>query len=229
MRLMTWSTTASVSCPDEAFARWCDTRRIMADPNAIEMLLAMWHRPVSVTRRGVTINVSGQPLSFGQFEPALSPFKAMRRQDRQPVLVSYDPHDLRSVRIYNGAMQFVCTATLNQQGGAHGDAISVEHVAQLNREKARYKKAIKHTAESGITSVLTAEEHLAAIAADARPQPPREQPTMQIVHTPVDGQGKQPSREKLRKAAGAELDEFPSENAMGAFAPEPATPVRPRR
>jgi len=205
--------------PNEAFARWCDTRRIMADPAALDLLLALWHRPVPVTRKGVTINVQGRPLSFGQFDVALSPFKALRRQDRKPVLVSYDPHDLRSIRVYNPSMQFVCAAALNEMGGAHGDAISVEHVKQLNRDKARYTKSLKHQAEAGYTSVLTAEEHLAKIAADAGDVAravavAAEPPSMQIVRTPLDGQAKKPAREKMRQAVGSESIEFPNENPL---------------
>lgn len=216
-------------CPAEAFARWCDTRRIMADPNALDMLLAQWHRPVPVTRKGITINVQGTPLSFGQFEAALSPFKALRKQDRKPVLVSYDPHDLRSVRVFNVAMQFICTAAMNQLGGAHGDAISVEHVKEQIRQKARYNRALKHTAESGITSVLTAEEHVAQIAADAADvaRATASAPTMQIVQTPFDGQSK-PAREKHRAAVGSESIEFPTRDAMELLRRnQQARPARP--
>lgn len=200
--------------PDEAFSRWCDTRRILADPNSLDLLLAKWHRPVSVTRRGVTINVLGRPLSYGQFETALSPYKALRRQDRKPVLVAYDPHDLRTIRIHNGAFQFICTARMNQVGGAHGDAISEAHVGELNKQKARYKKALKHVSDSGITSVLTSEEHLSQIAAEAKakpPTPPDHEPNMQMVQTPMDGQSREVDRERFhRKAAGSESVAFPT-------------------
>jgi transposase InsO family protein len=84
----------------EAFRRWCDTRLVMADPKALDLLLAHWHRPVPVTKQGITINVMGQPISYGNMAPELSRFKALRRQDRKPVLVTYDPHNLNTVKVH---------------------------------------------------------------------------------------------------------------------------------
>jgi hypothetical protein len=58
-------------------------------------------------------------------------------------------------------------------------------------------------AELSITSVLTAEERLAELAAEqpaARPQPS----VLKPVRTPLDGQSKSLQRERVRKAVGAE-------------------------
>jgi hypothetical protein len=58
--------------------------------------------------------------------------------------------------------------------------------------------------------VLTPEEHLAKIAADARvAATPVDPPHIKIVHTPLDGQSKPASREKTKMAVGSESIDFP--------------------
>jgi putative transposase len=191
--------------PAAALSSWCDTRRIPADAKALDLLLMNWHRPVLVTRNGISIGLSGETLHYGQNEPALSRFKALKQKDRTPVHVSYDPHDLRTIRVYDDQWKYVCTATMNQTGG--GTRISQEHVATLNREKASYAKAIKHVSQNSITRIFTTEEQLAHVAdRDGRPTPtPTPEPSsLQIIRTPLDGQAKAIEQEQMRKAVGAE-------------------------
>jgi putative transposase len=158
---------------NEAMARWRQTRRVV-NPAALDALLMQWHRPVTVGRNGITLTLAGAAVSYGQHEPALMPFKAARKGDRPAVLVSYDPHDIRTVRVHDGRWQFVCLASMNQLGGARrGDPIGLRHVAELNRQQAQYQKALgRVNADRGIVGVLTREEQLADLAArQARPAP----------------------------------------------------------
>ena len=107
--------------PDQAYASWAETRRIH-DPAALDLLLQFWVKPVPVTRRGITINIAGESISYGMNNPALSPFKAIKREDRKSVLVSFDPHDLATVRCYDTDYRFICTVAMNDVGGGPGSA-----------------------------------------------------------------------------------------------------------
>ena len=123
--------------PDQALARWCITKRVWADPAALDLLLQQWRKPTTVGRNGVALTIMGQTFRYGQFEPALRPFKGLHKKDRKPVLVNYDPHDVRTIKVYDSQFRFVCTAKMNDQGGLHaGDAISQDKVSELNKQKA---------------------------------------------------------------------------------------------
>lgn len=196
--------------PNEALARWCDTRRVPADAKALDLLLMHWHRPTTVGRNGIAINLAGQTLHYGQFEQALAPFKALKKADRRPVRIAFDPHDLRTIRVHDEQWRYVCTAALNEVGGRHGDAISVKHVAELNRQKSTYEKSRRHIAQHALTSTLTNEEQLAELAVAKPPTPPSQPPSsLQIIPTPLDGQAKEIERDQLRPAAGAEGGNMP--------------------
>ncbi len=201
--------------PADAYARGCPTRRVLADPHALDLLMQHWHRPVTVGRNGITLAVKGQPVHYGQFDLALTPFKALRKADRRPVNVTFHPHDLGTIRVYDEQLRFVCTAAMNQVGG-RGTGITQETVAETARQKARHKRALKHVAEYGLTATLTHEEHLAATAAEQReqgrtPPPPGDDdpPSLRIVRTPLDGQAADVGREERRMAVGSESVPFP--------------------
>lgn len=215
--------------PDEAMARWCQSRRVHDDA-ALDLLLMAWHKPLTVSRNGVSLSLRGRTFHYGQFSPELAPFKALRRADRPAVLVSFDPHDLDWVRVYDADYRYVCTAPMNQLGGMHrAGKIGLEHVAELNRRKARYDRAQRDRAElgDGITQAFTPEEQLMCIAGE-RPKAnvvaADPQPTMRLVSTPLDGQAaavgraertaaavadatppRQSAMERLREKQGAEL------------------------
>lgn len=227
--------------PDAAMARWCRTKRVPADPAALELLLAHWHKPVTVGRNGITINVAGVPLHYGQFDLRLSRFKARRKADRRELRVAYDPHDLRTVRVFDPAagMDLVGVVEMNQLGGRHGsDPISRAHVAELNRQKAAYAKGLRHDPELSLTSVLTTEERLGELAAARPPAPPppppqTPPPSLQIRPTPLDGRAEAVRREELRRAVGE--SGRPAERRPSVFdrlrgqtpAPRPPAPDRP--
>lgn len=203
--------------PDMAMARWCGTRHVMRDPEALNYLMLHWHKPLTVGRNGISLVIRGQALHYGQFNAALTPFKAAKKQDRKPIIVAYDPHDLRSIRVHDDQFHYICTAGMNGVGGMHGrDAFSVDHVAQLNRDKATYERSLKHVAEHSLTSTLTNEERIADIAATAGNKQRASQPAaLRIRQTPLDGQAKEIERDQLRVAVGAESQSVtPSNRAL---------------
>ena len=205
--------------PKEALQRWCTTRRVLADPNALDLLLSQWHRPVTMGRNGLVLTLNGRAVSYGQFEAALTPYKARFKKDRRPLLVSYDPHDIRTIRVDDAQWRFVCSARMNDLGGQHGDAIAMEHVGELNRQKAHSIKSLKHVGQYSIIRALTTQEHLTSIAAEQAE--PKEklaavEPAMQIVQTPIDGQAREIECDQLRQAVGAESVPFPTKTGFSA-------------
>jgi hypothetical protein len=191
--------------PNEAMSRWCDTRRVH-DPAALDLLLAMWHKPVPVGRNGITIAIRGRSISYGAFAAELMPFKALSKDKRRCVNVAYDPHDIRTVRVHDEQFRFVCVAEMNRLGGLHGtDPISIATVADLNREKAAYDKALRAVNGRGLVGVLTPEEQLAELAARKPASPPASSPAaLKIIQTPLDGVEKDIRRDELKRAVGAE-------------------------
>jgi len=188
---------------NEAMRRWRTTRRVY-DEGSLDLLLQQLHRPVYAGRGGITLTLAGRAISYGQFEPALTRFKARFKKDRRPLLVSYDPHDLRTVRVFDSQWRFVCLATMNDVGGQHGSAINLEHVAELSRQKALYEKSLKHIAQHSLIGVLTKQEQLVEIANRSASKTEDEDSSMRIIPTPVDGQAKQVQRAEYKKAVGAE-------------------------
>lgn len=190
--------------PDEAMRRWCHTRRVMADPSVLNLLLPQWSRPTFVTRNGVSLTVGTRTLHYGAFAPELASFKAMRKSERRAVRIASDPHDYSAVDVYDDRLTFIARVNMNGVGGAKVDR---HDVGQMNREKQRYNRARRDLGRDGIRSLLTNEEHAALAAAESeqttRKPPPVEAP-MKIVRTPLDGQSKQIERAAMRRAVGAE-------------------------
>jgi transposase InsO family protein len=188
--------------PNEAYVRWCDKKQVMADPAALELLMQHWHKPLTVGRNGITITLAGQALHYGQFEHALTPFKALKMSDRRTIHVSYDPHDLGTIRVFDEQFRFVCVAAMNQVGG-RGTGITKETVATVARNKARHARAMKHDAEYGITATLTAEEHLAAVACEVKAIEPT---TYRVIQSPLDGQAKEVAIAEFRQPTGPDVN-----------------------
>lgn len=189
--------------PNEAMWRWHPSVRVPADPNARRHLLQFWSRPLTVGKNGISVKLLGRVYRYGQFAPELRQFKGLHKDQRRPVLVAYDPHDIQRIRVYTERLEFVCEVEMNRLGGMHGsDPISLDHVAELNRQKSAYAKATRHKAELAITSVLTNEENLSAIAAGKSEPEPVEPAPMKIVATALDGQDKAIRRHELKRAVG---------------------------
>ena len=194
--------------PADAYQRWHGTRRIVADPVALGLMMQMWHKPAPVTRRGISLCISGATLHYGQFEPLLSDFKAISKGNRPLLNCSYDPQHHESIRVYDSQFRFICTAKINQIGGQTG-AISREHISTLMRDKSAYTRSLRHVAKHGLTQQLTTEERLAEVAARqreedrAREEAPPAQP-IRLVQTALDGQSKAVRNDQTRREFGPE-------------------------
>ena len=203
--------------PDEAMQQWAPSRRVLADPAALDLLLQIWHRPVKLTRRGVVIAPFGQRLAYGGMDPALSHLKALKAKDRPTVRVSYDPADLSRVRVYSEQFRFITEARLNETGG--GSKISQEQLKELMKRKRQYAKAIKTVESNRELEYLTAAEVLTLSQPDPATAPkPRQSSidqSLTVVETPLDGQAKDLQRDQMRQAAGAEHDATPAGGGGG--------------
>jgi len=185
--------------PVEAMARWCDTRRVMADPASLDLLLMQHHKPVRVGRNGISITIAGERVTYGQFNDALRRFKGTKEEVR----VAYDPEDARVIKVFDKQWVFVCYAEINTTGGRYADPVQRDHIAAVNRKKAKYRRSMNFISKHREVEYLSGQEQLADQIArkpestEARADPQR----LKIVRTPVDGQSKHVQH---RKAAGAE-------------------------
>jgi hypothetical protein len=195
--------------PNEAFSKWCDTRRVLADPASLDLLLAHWHKPVTVGRNGISLTIGGQVLHYGHVCESLRPFKSLHKKDRPMVNVSYDPAALESVRVYDAQFCFITVAPMNRVGGVVKGMTRADQ-AETHRQMAAYRKSLKHQADYSLTSILTPEERVANATARRR-QTERHaaelaaQPSSIVgVRTPLDGQSKELQRQEMKIAIGAE-------------------------
>jgi hypothetical protein len=163
----------------------------MADPAVLDLLMQHHHKPVPVTRNGISIIVAGQRITYGNFNPALAPYKRLEKHSRPKLNVTYDPHDLRSIRVYTSDWRFITEAAMNEAGGLHNNhAIDRQIVADLNRRKRHYAKSLKVVRQNRHMEYLTDSEMLAIKSReDAVAEARRDQP-LRVVQTPLDGQSK---------------------------------------
>lgn len=195
--------------PAQAMTAMCDTRRVMADPDVIDYVCQHWHPPVTVGRNGVTIRPYGIALTYGYADPNLTPYKAPvgRGRKKPRVLVSFDPDDLRQVRVHTTSGKLICIAAENELGGKDG-AIGRQTVSDLTKRKRQYAKSLKNVGENRHFEYLSAAELLHEQSQpDPTPDPtPGVAGSIQMIQTPMDGQGDALQRERMRQAAGGELD-----------------------
>lgn len=196
--------------PDQALAKWCVTRHVMADQDTLDLLLQIWHKPVQAGRNGVTIKIGSKSYSYGQFDQRLSPFKAPKKKDAPLLHVSYDPMDTSMVRVYDDRYQPVGEMTLNGVGGFKATEAQMK---KLQRGKAAYSKALNVVDGSYKLQYLTDAEMLADSAAqdEIERRAPGSSPAMnsKLIQTPLDGKSKAVKQQKLKAAVGAEHDQIP--------------------
>lgn len=191
---------------DQAMARWRTNQRVLAEPGVLDLLMQQWHKPVTMSRNGLSITIAGQTLTYGATDPALMRFKAPRKEDRPQLFVSYDDRDITRVRVFDDRYRFVCETMRNDLADWH-DATpqSRQHLAGAMKKKAEYAKAIKVEREHYQAEYLTTAE---LIGEEARRQQREEQPTQvqaegfKLVQTPLDQAVK---HVETRRAAGAEM------------------------
>ena len=166
-----------------------------------DLLLATWHRPISIGRNGVTIKVAGKSLRYGARRPEI-----LNLPIGTKIRVGYDADDLRSVVVWTMDYRFVCRADLNKQ---FNRKIPDEALRETMRQDARHKRKLREVRKGGFDHFRDpVARTVAAIAEDATrrrlpdPKPPGGGPDLAPVGTPIEV----PVRElaRLRKAVGAE-------------------------
>jgi len=188
--------------PDEALAKWCPRKKVMADKASLLYCLRGWHRPVTVGRNGVTIKPRGKSISYGQFDRQVAMYKGTRKKVR----VSYDPNDLRAIRVWEMDGRYVGELSMNQLGGmAATDKIGRKQIGELIRQQRRYKEAKRYVAKNRHHEYLTSGEILVMGLTD-EPKKTQQPRPLKIQTTPLDGQSKQVEADQLRQAAGGEHD-----------------------
>lgn len=188
--------------PNEAMRRGCVTRRVFPD-GVLDLAMQTWHQPLRVGRQGVTINVAGVRLSYGALDQALISHKNKKRR----VMVSFDPHDLKSVKVYDEKLRLITVATANDAGGlAGGSKVSREHVRKLHQRMREHEKAMRTLEAHPELEYLSKHEALEGIASEDSkpPTPPRPEGPFTLVQTPLDEQAEIDKQARRRKAAGAE-------------------------
>jgi len=137
--------------PDQAMATLPHTKRPSADPEALRRCLAMWHRPVKVTRNGVTLKVGTVSYTYGSHDPALRPLKGTK----QAVHVSYDPNDMRQCEVYDENMRHICTAQLNHRAGYTNTKLAHKDVQKTKAERRRRNKQRTDLNRSAIDDLVS--------------------------------------------------------------------------
>jgi len=209
--------------PDEYMRRHCGQHRVLRDPAALDLLNSRMTRPLSVGKSGVSLAIDGAgTLSYGDTLDELTPFKGTDRK----VIVSYDPDDIRSVRIFDEQMRLVCIAPLNQRyGGVSRDPIKLAAMkagrAQRKRQLQLARRQVDAAALVLPPAELAAREQrnmdLADAKARAATEPPRPDggPVLRLVTTPIDGQSKavQTAEDRLAARRGARIAIEPDDEA----------------
>ncbi len=202
--------TAKKLSPDQAMAKWRTTRRVLADPDALNLLMQHWEKPpngkpLRVGANGITIRPLGKPMTYGGTNTALSAFKALKAKDRPPMNVSYDPADLSRVRVFDAQWQFITEAKLNDYGGGE---ISQQRLKAMLKDQREYAKSLKFVKDHDELAYLKASEVLEFAEPD-HDGPPSSDPTPQLdvklIQTPVDGAAKDIRQDQYRQAAGGEF------------------------
>jgi len=195
--------------PDDFLERFCDRRRTPPDPAVLDLMDQHWHKPVRVGKQGITINPYGVRVSYGAFDPALMPYKALKAKDRPHVLVSFDPDDPGQIRVYDTKFRYICTATENEKGGARGT--DRRQAGRLIKQQREYRSSLKVTKKLAMVDVLSPaqlmEENAAEALKDAHTLPPDNTPhsmRLPVTHEAFEEAAKAIQKDELRRAAGAE-------------------------
>jgi len=134
------------------------------NPEALRQCLAMWHRPVKVTRNGVRLTIGTVSYNYGQYDPALTRLKGTGKH----VHVSYDPEDMSTVEVYDDKHVHICTATENRRVGRADTKLTHKEV---QRDKTERRKRVKQREELNKTALgdIVSEHYLIGAAGGAEP------------------------------------------------------------
>lgn len=176
------------------------TKRVLADPAALDLILRGWTRAIKVGKNGVRI--SG--IWYGQFSREL-----MEWQGKE-VRCSYDPDDMGLLNVHNAATRkLIAVVDANRQFG-YRPGVRNEDLREGMREKRRAQRTVKEYRDASARQYMDAAD-LAVRAQrqrEALPAPAAVAQQVKVVWTAFDGEKRQ--RDQIvaaqagRKAAGAE-------------------------
>ena len=119
--------------PDEIYTKYlCEQRT--ATPEQLNLLMLRNSRMVKVQRNGVKLVLYGEEYWFRSDELTY-------HHIGEKVYFRYNPDDLREVRVYNEADQFLCTA--QQEGALSYFAANKEEARERIRETRKLEKQVK--------------------------------------------------------------------------------------
>lgn len=194
--------------PDDVMAR-CPRIRSFANPQVLSNLLMFWDRPTRVHRNGVSIKPMGKTLSYGATDTRLNPYKGAAKQVR----VSYDPRDLRTVRVWTLEGKLICEAKANDHGlRCSAGEVDRNALGEAMKRKRQYVKATRQAKADAIAAVTPAGTLATHQARQRREKPvvaADQAKPLTLVRTPVDPASKPLQNEAARQAAGAETDPQP--------------------
>lgn len=119
--------------PDAVYAKYLSEQRT-ATPEQLNLLMLRNSRMVKVQRNGVKLVLYGKEYWFRSDELTYNHIG-------EKVYFRYNPDDLREVRVYNEADQFLCTA--QQEGAISYFAANKEEARERIRETRKLEKQVK--------------------------------------------------------------------------------------
>ena len=221
--------------PDAAYKAWVRVRRLYPRPEALKYLLMRWGQPLTVSKKGVRIEVDGQAFYYGAASTALIPYRnAPGRRGRKPrrVFAAYNPENSGHIYVWEANKsgdfyepgKFICRAELNHAGGQYGTEANRQQMKTVARDRRRFNKTVKEYRDGAPYAKMRPEDRLALVAAKQRqteaeddhgPPPP---PSIRPVSTPIDEQLPAVARADLRQAAGGETANAPQQRPRGNVA-----------
>jgi len=175
------------------------TQRVLA-AGVLDLLMQIWSGELSVGKNGVKFN----GMWYGQYNAEL-----MVHQGKK-VRVSYDPDDLRQVRVYDAATFRLVVIAEQNRLIQYGAPVSDESLRTAMQQKGRALKIARAYKDSRLAANMDLTDLTLRAMEDAGEEPPKQRPpaTLKPVRTPLDDQVAEHVRRELRrtvrKAAGSE-------------------------
>jgi hypothetical protein len=180
-------------------------KRVMPDPRALDLLRPRWSRALKVGKRGISLQVGGRTIRYGDLTPELEALK----NTEQRVLVSIDTQDISSVRVFDEQLRFLCIAPMNRQyGGARRDPITLAAWKAAHAARRAQEKAARRLPD--VAALLLPPAELAAReqrrmdleqrATSDEQRAPAPAP-LRLAATPLDGQAARVERAETSRAA----------------------------
>ena len=192
--------------PNDAMQLATAQRRQLAEPKVLDLLMQHWHAPVRCNRDGITISPVGKAEHYGDTAMELIPYKALHKEDRPWLRVSYDVQDVTKIRVYTMDWKFICEARRNDLGGNHAK-LGREQLKEAMRRRREYEKAQEVVHANPFIEIQDDFEIAAEILREQAPTqttPVAFEGGTRLVQTPLDPAVKEMERNQIRKAAGAE-------------------------